>query len=62
MVRHGGMRLLWLLGELEVDKRELAAEAEQLTAEFTAIWQERNRPGGLADSLERLAKMAAAYE
>ncbi|MCB0014836.1 MAG: hypothetical protein KDE34_23135, partial [Anaerolineales bacterium] len=62
MIRHGGLRLLWLLGEPLEDQGELAAEAERLTYEFTEIWRQRNRPGGRADSLARLAKMAAAYE
>ncbi|OQA45722.1 MAG: Beta-hexosaminidase [Chloroflexi bacterium ADurb.Bin325] len=42
-------------GDADALKRELAAEARALVAEQRALWLARSRPGGLEDSLARLA-------
>ena len=37
------------------DRRRLAAELEELVAEYRRLWLERSRPGGLSDSAGRFA-------
>jgi len=41
--------------------RDLARDLDEIQAEFESIWRERNRPGGLADSLDRLRQVGEAY-
>ncbi len=66
MLRHGAKRGIWALGRARGEedvmlREELARDAERLMAEFREIWQARNRPGGLKDSLARMEKMRADY-
>lgn len=41
--------------------RNLAAELEELLADHTSFWLQRNRTGGLHDSLARLERLRADY-
>jgi len=41
--------------------QHLARDMGEIRAEFESIWRERNRPGGLADSLDRLRQVGDAY-
>lgn len=60
--RHGCVRLLMAAGDTTFDKRELAAEIQNLINEYSERWLARNRPGGLEDSLTRLRRLLAEYE
>jgi hypothetical protein len=66
MIKHGCRRLIWAAGremgqEDTTLRQELAAETEWLLSEFETVWHGRNRPGGFADSHQRLQKMATVY-
>jgi hypothetical protein len=66
MLRHACRRGLWVLGQAQGTedaalRRHLAQDADRLIAEYTGIWQARNRPGGLKDSLARLERMRSDY-
>jgi hypothetical protein len=62
MLRHACRRGLWLAGDsLAPAGEQLAREAQELIGRYRAIWLARNRPGGLADSLEWLEKMRLSY-
>ena len=45
----------------EERKRELAKELKDLSKEYEKIWLERNKPGGLKFSLEKLQKVLKFY-
>ncbi|NPA27162.1 MAG: family 20 glycosylhydrolase [Chloroflexi bacterium] len=66
MLRHAARRGLWALGrargqEDRAHRERLAQEAEALMATFRELWHARNRPGGFADSLARMQRMASDY-
>jgi hypothetical protein len=66
MQRHACRRALWAIERAygrddAAVKAGLAEEAVGLAAEFEAIWQARNRPGGFQDSFARLQVMRADY-
>jgi hypothetical protein len=42
-------------------RAELAAELDELTERYRALWLNRNRPGGLQDSVAWLTNLRAAY-
>ncbi|HXF60653.1 MAG TPA: glycoside hydrolase family 20 zincin-like fold domain-containing protein [Caldilineaceae bacterium] len=51
------------VGELRPEaRRQLAAELRPLIERYRAIWLQRSRPGGLADSAARLERTLAALE
>ena len=64
MLRHACHRILWALDEDNggIDASWLAKDAGRLIATYTAIWHERNRPGGFRESVARMAKMRETYE
>lgn len=59
MLSHACRRIQWAAGRR--DGAELIPEAAALIREFDAVWHARNRPGGFADSMARLERMAADY-
>ena len=63
MLQHACQRGLFALGAEtgEPVKRALAADLTSIIGEYRAIWLERNRPGGLADSAARLERRLADY-
>src|SRR5439155_19521441 len=43
-------------------RRKLAANIEQIIADYETLWQTRNRPGGLSDSAGRLRAIQELYQ
>jgi hypothetical protein len=66
--KHGCKRLLISAGEAgETNDPALrggamAAELRALQSDFAACWLARNRPGGLGDSMARMARLLAEYD
>lgn len=61
MLRHAAERGLLWLGDEERTPEELDAEAAHLIDTYRTLWHARSRPGGFADSVERMEKMRQAY-
>jgi hypothetical protein len=62
LMRHAARRiLLGLGGEHDVDRAEMAADMDSLLEEYRALWLERSRPGGLAESAGRLEAARQDY-
>ena len=59
--QHGAKRLLIAQDDPTYSLDQMAAELRELRAEYVTNWLSRNRPGGLADSLTRLDRLAADY-
>ena len=61
----GAARLRSGKGEIEripsADRRLLAEELDEVMTEYRSIWIERNRPGGLDDSVGRMERLGARY-
>ena len=65
MLIHACNRGIAMLGSRLQDaatRRELAREMDAVMAGHERTWLRRNRPGGLRDSLERMAKRRAEYD
>ena len=65
MMRHACRRGLWALAGSDrrsPDSLTLAEDADRLIAEYRDLWLARSRPGGLADSAGRLARMRQDYQ
>jgi hypothetical protein len=45
----------------DATRAELATELDELTERYRALWLNRNRPGGLQDSVGWLTNLRAAY-
>ena len=65
MLRHACRRGRWLLGRASEDAPEdaadLARDLSKIIDEHRRLWLARNRPGGLRDSVARLAPPLADY-
>jgi hypothetical protein len=61
LLRHACNRIGFALNPADETKRALAIDLEEILSEFKSIWLERNRPGGLKDSLERFAIARREY-
>jgi hypothetical protein len=61
MLKHGARRLLAILGEETPDQAGLDSEFSALIETYETLWLKRNRPGGLTDSLDRLAGKQPVY-
>ncbi len=62
MMRHGARRaMLAVQGDASGLRKDLAEDMGETIAEYRALWLERCRPGGLADSAARLEKAAGDY-
>ena len=61
MLRHAVHRAHWLMTGASTPMPDLAAEAEQLLAEYARLWPSRCRPGGFEDSMMKLAKVREGY-
>jgi hypothetical protein len=62
MWQHGCKRLLKAQDDNAYSSAELSAEIRPILGTFAARWLARSRPGGLGDSLTRLARLLAEYE
>lgn len=62
MLNHGAQRGLFQLPDSSLDRRALAADLDEIEAEYRQVWLARNRPGGLDDSTERLKRARTLYE
>ena len=61
MLRHGANYLRLLQGDAAVSAEALATELELIVAEQKRLWLQRNRPGGLDDSLARFGAVRGVY-
>lgn len=62
LLRHACRRGLLLFGEDSPEiRRALGEDLQSILSEYRQIWLERNRPGGLADSLKRFAHLFEEY-
>jgi hexosaminidase len=61
MLKHGARRWLAILGDESPGRAELEAELAALKQTYERLWLERNRPGGLADSLDRMSRKRPLY-
>jgi hypothetical protein len=61
MACHRGLALLDGGIDRAATQQDLALELEELLAEHASVWRLRNREGGLADSLARLAHCCGEY-
>jgi hypothetical protein len=62
MLRHGARRaILAIEGDSGSLRKELAADMSEIIKEYRALWLERSRPGGLADSVGRLEQAGKEY-
>jgi hypothetical protein len=59
---HGCKRLLKAADDSSYSNAEMAADLRPLMGAFAADWLHRSRPGGLGDSLTRMARLLAEYE
>ncbi len=67
MLGHACKRGMLAAGSVEAKQvgqwcAELDADLQEIIADYTDIWLERNRPGGLADSVARLEKSRMDYQ
>jgi len=62
MLFHACHRALLACGAPVRDARALRDDMDDIIAEYRAVWLERNRPGGLVDSVARLERARADYE
>lgn len=63
LMRHAARRgILGVDGDKEGLRESLASDLNEILAEYEALWLERSRPGGLQDSMARLAKNLADYQ
>jgi hexosaminidase len=64
MMRHACRRGIWALAGARShspDSTGLTEDGDRLIAEYRSLWLARSRPGGLADSVGRLARMRQDY-
>jgi hypothetical protein len=62
LMRHAARRALLLEeGDHEALCQDLARDMQEIIPEYSAVWLERARPGGLSDSVARLEKAAKDY-
>ncbi|MCZ2098634.1 MAG: family 20 glycosylhydrolase [Anaerolineae bacterium] len=61
LLRHGAKRALFQMDNGEFSGDDLAREFDELVAGQREIWLMRNRPGGLNDSIARLAGARELY-
>jgi hexosaminidase len=61
LIRHGAKWMLWTRGQSDATPHELRQELDGLIMEQRAVWLERNREGGLEDSIARLHKLRSEY-
>jgi hexosaminidase len=62
LLQHGTRWLLVLQGDEDHDPADLKAELQGLTQSQQTVWLARNRPGGLADSIERFNILLDEYK
>lgn len=61
MIFHACHRALLACGVPIRNARELAQDMDEIIEEYRAVWLERNRPGGLADSVARFERAKRDY-
>jgi hypothetical protein len=61
-LRHACYRMLSAFGIEEKSKDELGSDMDDIMREHEAVWLARNRPGGLADSMERFQRSKMDYQ
>lgn len=61
MLKHGARRALAQLENADDTKEALLADLNEIEAEYQQNWLERNRPGGLQDSVARLRRAREMY-
>lgn len=61
LLRHACRRALLLTGGTTADYRALAEDLAEVIEEYRSVWLARNRPGGLEDSVARLAYLRDEY-
>lgn len=61
MMQHAIWRLEFFLAPDKGKAAHLLADLEELLVEYRRIWLERNRPGGLIDSIKRLEALRKDY-
>ena len=62
MLVHGASRILVMAGDASVTAADLAIEFTEIQERYKMLWQARNRPGGLEDSLKRMRGERVLYE
>ncbi len=62
MLIHGAQRGLFQLSGSTLRGQDLAADLDDIEAEYRQVWLARNRPGGLDDSATRLRQARRLYE
>lgn len=61
MLRHGAKRALFQLEGTALSADALAEELDAIITEHRAVWLARNRPGGLEDSVRKIAAAREMY-
>jgi hexosaminidase len=61
MLRHSVMRLRFALGHPGIKSAALYVDMKAIIDEYKSIWLERNRPGGMNDSVARLENVRKDY-
>jgi hexosaminidase len=61
MLRHAVMRARLAAGREDIKTAALYVDMKAIIDEYKSIWLERNRPGGLRDSVARLEKARSDY-
>jgi hexosaminidase len=61
ILRHAVMRARLAAGREDIKPAALYVDMKAITDEYKSIWLERNRPGGLRDSVARLEKARSDY-
>jgi hypothetical protein len=61
MLRHAVMRARLAAGREDIKAAALYVDMKAIIDEYKSIWLERNRPGGMRDSIARLEKARSDY-
>jgi hexosaminidase len=61
MLRHAVMRARLAAGREDIKPAALYVDMKAIIDEYKSIWLERNRPGGMRDSISRLEKARSDY-
>ncbi len=62
LLTHGAKRLLYMLDQSTYEGADLKAELQAILEEYKALWLQRSRPGGLAQSLKYFEPAFEAYQ
>ena len=61
MMRHAARRGLYAIGAPDHSASELDRDLRDIIEEYQVVWLQRNRPGGLSDSVARLERSRRDY-